>query len=140
MASLNHIGIAISDLPQMTKLFGLLNLKIDHSEKVLEQGVVTHFLPLPLPTSGKPSSLELLEPIRSEEGTIALFLKKKGPGIHHLAFSVNKGELDPLSERLRNEGFRLIYEQSQSGAHGMRVNFIHPGSAGGILVELTEPG
>lgn len=139
MAQLNHIGIAINDLPQMTKLFGLLNLKINHSEPVPEQAVTTHFLPLPLPTPGKTSNLELLVPLTAD-GTIAKFLKKKGPGIHHLAFSVEKGELEPLTVRLRSEGFRLLYEQSEPGAHQMRVNFIHPASAGGILIELMEPG
>jgi len=136
MAALDHIGIAIHDLPQMTKLFGLLNLKIKYSEPVPEQGVITHFLPLPA-TAGA-SQLELLEP-SDPEGTIALFLKKKGPGIHHLAFAVGSGELDGLSERLRSEGFRLIYDTARAGAHRKRVNFIHPASAGGILIELTEP-
>ena len=137
MAALDHIGIAINDLPQMTKLFGLLNLNVNQSEPVPEQGVVTHFLPL-LPAAGGTPALELLEPT-DPEGTIALFMKKKGPGIHHLAFSVGQGDLDGLSQRLRSEGFRLIYETARAGAHGKRVNFIHPASAGGILIELTEP-
>ena len=137
MASLNHIGIAINNLPLMTKLFGLLNLKINHTESVPEQGVITHFLPLP--KTEKTSSLEFLEPT-DPEGTVAKFMKKKGPGIHHLSFSLNKGELDSLSKRLRSEGFQLLYDHAQAGAHGMRVNFIHPASAGGILIELMEPG
>jgi methylmalonyl-CoA/ethylmalonyl-CoA epimerase len=80
--------------------------------------------------------LETIDP----EGVVAKFIQKKGPGIHHLAFEVGQGELEYLSEKLKKEGYRLIYDRSQSGAHGMKVNFIHPGSAGGILIELTEPG
>jgi methylmalonyl-CoA/ethylmalonyl-CoA epimerase len=138
MANLNHIGIAISNLPQMTKLFGLLNLQINHIESMPEQGVMTHFLPLPESEAGHPTTLEFLEPL-SPDGTVAKFIQKKGPGIHHLAFSVSPGELEPLCQRLRGEGFRLLYESSQRGAHGMMINFIHPSSAGGILIELTEP-
>ncbi|MEO5970551.1 MAG: VOC family protein [Bdellovibrionia bacterium] len=139
MASLNHIGIAINNLPLMTKLFGLLNLKIDHSEAVPTESVMTHFLPLPLHGLENSFNLEFLEPLDPEKGPIANFLKKKGPGIHHLAFSVNPGELELLSERLRKEGFRLIYDKAQPGAHGAKVNFIHPAFAGGILIELMEP-
>jgi hypothetical protein len=56
-----------------------------------------------------------------------------------LSFLVNKGELDPLCARLREEGYRLIYEAARPGAHAMRVNFIHPASASGILIEVMEP-
>lgn len=134
MATLNHIGIAVSDLPAIQRLFSLLGLQVNHTEPVPEQGVITHFLPLPV----KPGHLELLE-VTDPEGTVAQFLKKKGPGIHHLSFQVGKGELDSLCERLRAEGVRLTYEQPKAGAHQMRINFIHPASAGGMLIEIMEP-
>jgi methylmalonyl-CoA epimerase len=135
MATLNHIGIAVADLEGMKKLFSLLDLNVQHVELVKEQGVNAHFLPLP-PVQ---SHLELLEPIDSN-GTIAQFLQKRGPGIHHLSFQVEKGQLNPLCERLRGAGYRLTYEQPKSGAHGMRINFIHPSTSGGILIEVMEPG
>jgi methylmalonyl-CoA epimerase len=135
MASLNHIGIAVKDLTRMKELFSILDLTAEHSEKVPDQGVMTHFLPLPL----EQGNLELLEPI-DPAGTVAQFIQKRGPGIHHLSFSVKKGELNSLCSRLRSSGFRLIYDHPRPGAHGMKVNFIHPASAGGILVEVMEPG
>lgn len=134
MATLNHIGIAINDLPRMKKLFSILGLEVDHVESVPEQGVKTHFLPLPLDQG----SLELLE-VQDPEGVIAKFIQKKGPGIHHLSFSLSRGELMPLCVKLKQSGFELIYEQSKLGAHGMRVNFIHPRTSGGILIEVMEP-
>ena len=134
MATLNHIGIASSAIPGMAKLFALLGLKVTHVEPVPEQGVVAHFLPLP----ADHAHLELLEPL-DPEGTVAQFLKKRGPGIHHLAFEVVRGELDELCNRLRTEGYRLIFPQAKPGAQGARVNFIHPASAGGILIEIMEP-
>lgn len=117
----------------MKKLFGLLDLKTTHTEPVPEQGVVTHFLPLPV----APSTVELLEPT-DPNGTVAQFIQKRGPGIHHLAFSVEKGELDPLCKRLREAGYRLTYAEPKAGAHGMKINFIHPATAGGILIEVME--
>ena len=134
MAKLNHIGIAVADLPGMKKLFSLLNFEVQHVEPVPDQGVITHFLPLPLAQS----NLELLEPINSE-GTVAQFIKRKGPGIHHLSFLVDKGQLGPLCEQLRQEGYRLIFEQPKAGAHDMKVNFIHPSCCGSILIEVMEP-
>src|SRR5688572_27004966 len=102
MTTLNHIGIAVQDLPGMKKLFSLLNLQINHTEAVPEQGVMTHFVPLP----SSETSLEFLEPV-DQNGTVAQFIQKRGPGIHHLSFCVEKGELDPLCERLRAAGYRL---------------------------------
>lgn len=134
MAILNHIGIAVSQLPEIKRLFDLMGLKVQHTEDVPDQGVRTHFLPLPV-EQGHLELLEVLDP----EGTVAQFIKKRGPGIHHLSFLFKAGELEPLCAKLRQEGYRLIYDQPRMGAHAMRINFIHPGSAGGILIELMEP-
>ena len=132
-ATLNHIGIAVSQLPELKKLFSLLGLETTHTEAVPDQGVVTHFLPLPR----EQASLELLE-VSDPQGTVAKFIQKRGPGIHHLSFEVPSGELDGLCTRLAKDGYRLIYDLPRAGAHQMRVNFIHPASAGGILIEVIE--
>ena len=134
MATLNHIGIAVQNLPELKKLFSLLGFQVEHTEAVPEQGVVTHFLPLPR----EQGYLELLQ-VTDPEGIVAKFIQKRGPGIHHLSFLLQKGELDALCERLKEEGYRLIYDMPRLGAQGMRVNFIHPASAGGILLEVMEP-
>jgi methylmalonyl-CoA epimerase len=136
MANLDHIGIAVANLPELKKLFSLLGFSTHHEEDVPDQGVKTHFLPLSLQTNS--GHLELLE-VTDPEGTVAKFIAKRGPGIHHLSFSVKKGELDPLCAKLRSAGYRLIYDQPKAGAHAMRINFIHPASAGGILMEVMEP-
>jgi methylmalonyl-CoA/ethylmalonyl-CoA epimerase len=135
MVFLNHIGIAVANLPELKRLFALLEFNAASSEAVPEQGVITHFLPIQLDATG--GNLELLEPT-DPEGTVAKFLQKRGPGIHHLSFTVQRGQLDNLLGKLRANGIRLIYEKPKSGAHGMRINFIHPASAGGMLIELME--
>lgn len=132
-AHLNHIGVAVKDLPAVTRLLQIIGLSSDSTEDVPEQGVRTHFFPLPK----EQTYVELLEPT-DPQGTVAQFIAKRGPGIHHLSFEVARGELDPLCERLRQEGFKLIYEQPRMGAHNMKVNFIHPAGAGGMLIEVME--
>ena len=136
MATLNHIGIAVANLPELKKLFGLLGMAPTHTESVPEQGVNTHFLPLRVESAG--SHFEFLE-VLDPKGTVAQFIQRRGPGIHHLSFRVDQGALEPLSARLRDAGYRLIYEQPKRGAHGMMINFIHPQTAGGILIEIMEP-
>ena len=130
---LNHIGVAVQNLPEMQKLFSLLGLKVTGTELVPDQGVTTHFLTLP---EGR-ASIELLE-VTDPEGTVAKFIAKRGPGIHHLSFTVDFGKLDALCSELRAEGIRLVYNIPKKGAHSMRINFIHPASAGGILLEVME--
>jgi methylmalonyl-CoA/ethylmalonyl-CoA epimerase len=135
MVTLNHIGIATAaGNSQLEKLFHLLGIAKGPSEKVAEQGVNVHFFS---PT-GEPPHLELLE-VEDPEGTVAQFIKKRGPGIHHLSFLVMPGTLVSLCEKLTQENFKLIYPEPKKGAQNMSINFIHPSTAGGVLIELMEP-
>jgi methylmalonyl-CoA/ethylmalonyl-CoA epimerase len=72
-----------------------------------------------------------------ETSTIAKFIDKRGPGIQQLAYRVS--DLDALSERLRDQGVRLLYDAPRRGTANSRINFIHPKDSGGVLVELVEP-
>ena len=134
MIQLDHIGIAVADLTAMQKLFQILGLSITNIENVPDQGVAAHFIPLPQTET----KLELLVPLKSGDGTVAQFMTKRGPGIHHLSFRVGHGELEPISQKLIDAGYRLIYPTPKNGAHQRRINFIHPSSAGGILIEIME--
>jgi methylmalonyl-CoA epimerase len=136
--SLNHIGIATENGPesgtaQLDRLFRILGIQKGISESVPDQGVNVHFFNL----EGSPPHLELLE-VQDPQGSVARFIEKRGPGIHHLSFLVESGGLDPLCETLKTAGYRLTYESPRKGAQNMRINFIHPATAGGVLVELME--
>lgn len=125
---LDHIGIAIRSLAD-AKLYAALGLNTDWVETVETQGVKTAFL------SVGDSNIELLEPL-SADSPVAKFIEKRGEGIHHICFRVT--DLDAHLERLKREGFRLINEAPVPGAHGCRVAFLHPSTASGVLVELSE--
>ena len=83
------------------------------------------------------TSVELLEPT-SDESSLAKFIRERGEGLHHIAFAVE--DIERSMEELKGKGFRFVYEKPADGKFGSRVNFIHPKTAGGVLVELTQNG
>lgn len=134
LVTLNHIGIATeTGNHQLEKLFNILGISRGISEAVPEQGVSVHFFS---PT-GEAPHLELLE-VKDPNGSVSKFIQKRGPGIHHLSFKVEFGKFDSLCEKLIKEGFKFTYSEPKLGAQNMRINFIHPATAGGVLIELME--
>ena len=126
---LDHIGIATPGI-QDDNFFSLLGLFDGGQEEVPSEKVKVGFYG----TENK-ANIELLEPL-SKESPIAKFLEKRGPGIHHICFRVQG--IDELVQNLKAKGVRFINEEPRPGAHNCRVVFIHPKSAGGVLVELSE--
>ena len=81
------------------------------------------------------TKIELIEPL-DNDSAISNFLEKRGPGIHHICIQVEN--LDRALDELRLKNVRLIDQKPRIGAGGARIAFIHPESAGGILIELEE--
>ena len=129
--SFDHAAVATRDPRKLKQVLMLMGLVDEGSEPVPSQGVVTHFLK-PEPSLPAVEILEVTDPA----GTVAKFLDKKGAGIHHLSFRVTN--LDALCAELRKAGVRLTYDAPKPGAHHTRVNFIHPESTGGVLLEISE--
>ena len=82
-----------------------------------------------------PVTLELLEP-RAKDHTVAKFLEKRGPGLHHVSLEV--GDIGAALARCEQAGIPLIDRTPRAGAHGSRVAFLHPKGLGGVLFELEE--
>jgi len=78
------------------------------------------------------SRVELLEALTAES-TIAKFIAKRGAGIHHIALRVP--DFAGTIGTLKDSGARLLGEP-RIGAGGHRYVFVHPGSTGGVLLEL----
>lgn len=130
MNKIEHIGIAVADLKIAGSLYEkLLNTTIYKVEDVASEGVKTAFL-----QSG-PNKIELLE-ATAAYSPIAKFLDKKGEGIHHIAFEVD--DIKAEMARLKSEGFVLLSDEPKLGADNKLVCFVHPKSAGGVLVELVQ--
>jgi methylmalonyl-CoA epimerase len=129
-AYLDHVGIAVRDLGAALAFYrDALGLEVEGAEEVASQRVRAHFIP-----AGS-ASLELLEATGSDS-TIARYIEKRGPGLHHITLRV-----DNVSEalaQLKARGVRLIDEAARPGAEGAMVAFIHPSSTHGVLVELKQ--
>lgn len=130
MQKIEHIGIAVQNLEEGEALYKrLLGTDPYKRESVESEKVTTSFF------RQGPNKIELLAPI-GDDGPISKFLEKKGPGIHHIAYAVT--DILAEMERLRSEGFRLLNEEPKVGADNKYVCFVHPKSAGGVLVELCQ--
>ncbi len=130
---IEHIGIAVESIDEMVPYYrDALGLEYGGEEVVEEQKVRVAFFGI-----GE-SSIELLE-ATSEDSSIAKFLAKRGPGIHHIAVRVD--DIERALTQHEENGAQLIDKTPRIGAHNMRIAFVHPRSTGGVLVELCQsPG
>lgn len=129
MSQIDHLGIAVKSLAEAKKFYEKLGLKPMPDETVDAEQVRLSMVPV-----GE-SRIELLEPT-SPDSTIAKFLAKRGEGLHHVALNVE--DLSATVERLKANGTRLISDEIKIGAGGHLYVFVHPSSAGGVLLELVE--
>ena len=130
ITQLDHIGIAVSDLDAAMELYrGIFGVKEYHRETVEDQGVAVASFQL-----GE-IRVELTAPT-NDDSPIAKFIKKRGEGIHHVAFRSDSIEED--LKRMKDNDIRLINETPQLGAHEMLIAFLHPKSTGGVLIELCS--
>lgn len=128
--TIEHLGIAVHDLAAATDLYTrLLGATPYKTEVVATEKVTTVFF-----RTGE-SKVELLAGT-APDSPITRFLEKKGEGIHHVAFGV--ADIRAEMRRLRSEGFELLSEEPRPGADNKLVCFVHPRSAGGVLVELCQ--
>jgi methylmalonyl-CoA epimerase len=128
-AKIDHLGIAVKSIASAKAFYEKLGLAVSPEEIVPGEQVRLVMVPV-----GE-SRLELLEPT-SETSTIAKFLSKRGEGLHHVCLRVP--DLASAVERLKRDGVRLVSEEIKVGAGGHRYLFVHPSSAGGVLLELVE--
>lgn len=130
-AVLDHVAIAVKNISTSKKLYEDLGFKFRGPEEVVQtQNVKTVFANI-----DNHAHLELLEPL-SETGAIADFISKNGEGIHHIAFLVD--DVGKKQDEMIKKGYRFIYEKPQLGANNKLINFIHPKSAGGVLIEISQ--
>lgn len=131
---IDHVGIAVPDLDEAIAMYEkAFGMRCVHTEVNEEQGVREAMLEV----GDSGSYVQLLAPL-SPDSPIGKFLDRSGPGIQQMAYRVDS--IDEVSDHLRAQGMRLLYDAPKNGTAGSRVNFVHPKSAGGVLVELVEPG
>lgn len=129
LEGLHHIGIAVRSITEALPRWTALGLVLDSVDEVPTEKVRVAVL-----LAGD-TRIELLEPTAADS-PIAVFLQKRGPGIHHLAFQV--GDCQRSIDALAAAGVPLTTTTARPGAHGCKVAFVHPRHLGGVLAELVE--
>lgn len=130
ISKFSHVGVAVKDLDAACTMYrSLLGVSEDGTEEVADQKVRLAFFHVGA------ISLELTQ-ATSPDSPISKFIEKRGEGVHHLSFEVD--DIRAELARLKAAGFQLIDETPRIGAGGCLIAFIHPKSAGGILIELSQ--
>jgi methylmalonyl-CoA/ethylmalonyl-CoA epimerase len=134
---IDHVAVCVPDidaaLARYAEVFGLVGQGREASAELETEAVL-----LPIGDS----NIELISPHGphgphgKEGGVLSRFLEKRGPGLHHIALSVEN--LDGALAFLTALGVPLVDASPKVGARGHRVAFIHPKATGGVLVELVE--
>lgn len=125
----HHVGVAVHAIDEAMRFYGdQLGLAVVDRQELADRSLKVAFV-----QAGN-TLIELLEPT-SPETTVARFLERRGPGLHHLCF----GTLDIQAHlrELKDRGVGLLDEVARPGAHG-DVAFLQPRDTFGVLVELIQ--
>ena len=126
---IDHVGIAVESIEEARGFYETLGLDVSHIEEVPQEGVRVAMI-----DCGE-STIELLE-ATTPDSPIAKFIERRGPGMHHLCLASTDVGADDAT--LQAAGYRLLRDEPTRGAGGCWVQFVHPKSAGGVLVELSQ--
>lgn len=125
-----HLGYAVEDIETASEFYREnFGATPGEPEVVEEQGTIATMFRV-----GE-SSIELVQPTR-QDSPVGKFLAKRGEGFHHVAFEVD--DLKVALAELKRNGVELIDEEPRRGAGGMKIAFVHPTGAFGVLTELVE--
>lgn len=127
---IEHIGIAVRSIEEARGFYEALGLSVEAVEELPHEGVRVALIPC------GDSRIELLEST-GDESPIAKFLARRGPGLHHVCLASDDIKADDAA--LREAGYRVVRPEPTRGAGGCWVQFVHPASTGGVLLELSQP-
>ena len=128
--TIDHIGIATSSLDESQQLWAILGFTQGEDQINSEHGVKIRFM-----HGNNSTRIELLEPL-GDDTPVGKFIYKNGPGVQQIAVRV--ADIEETISRLLSAGVRMVSEAPTLGADGHRIAFVHPSSAGGVLIELVE--
>ena len=125
---LAHIGVACKNLDDSIAFFeenfgGVLNTSLG------DKGKMNFGLHISAMVRVGTVTFELMEPTKEGVGPVGGFIAKRGEGLHHISMKV--GDYKVAKEDFESKEMRIMDT-------GGPMGFIHPKSAKGILIELTE--
>lgn len=129
---LDHVGIVVNNLDESISLYEeILGVKPISVRDVPTQSVRAAFF-----EAGNGVVVELIEPLNSNSG-VYRFLQKRGQGIHHICFEVDRVD-DELKE-MAEKGITPIEPEGKTDITG-RIGFLHPRATRGVLIEFAQHG
>jgi methylmalonyl-CoA/ethylmalonyl-CoA epimerase len=129
---IEHVAIAVADLDVALATYQAVFGLVAAGEREVVASQKTEAVRLPIGES----NIELIAPKGNE--SLARFLERRGPGLHHIAIEVEN--IEGAIAFLEGLGVALIDRSPRVGAEGHKVAFVHPKSTGGVLVELVDKG
>jgi methylmalonyl-CoA epimerase len=127
---IDHVGIAVDDLEAAVERYRrTLGVEPSHRERVEDQGVEEVLF------SAGTSFIQLLGAL-GPDTPVGVFLAKRGPGVHHVAYRVE--DVAVSLSRLRDEGITPIDQVPRRGSRDTLIAFVHPRDMEGVLVELVQ--
>jgi methylmalonyl-CoA epimerase len=130
MNSVDHIGIAVTDLEASIRLYSeSFGLTLTHREVLPLEQIEVAFM------SGVGTSIELITTNKSDT-PLGRSLASRGPGLHHLCFETT--DIREELQRLEAIGHTLIDREPRIGSRGKLIAFLHPRTSGGALIELCQ--
>lgn len=130
ISHIDHIAIVVKNIEQARTFYeNALGLCVSHQEDIPERGIRVAFIPI-----GK-TNIELIEPLH-DSSEVSQFINTRGPGLHHIA--LRSTNIDDAQKTIQKEGAVLVYKEARDGAHQTKINFVHPKSTGGVLIEIVS--
>lgn len=131
LKQISHVALAVGNLDRACEFYrDVLGMEIVERKMVPEQKAEVAFVDM-----GGTARLELIAPT-SDDSPVAKSIAKKGPGLHHICFAVDK--IEDRLDYLADHGIKLVDAKPRQGAEGGKIAFLHPTSTLGALVEFCE--
>jgi len=128
---IHHVGVAVDDLDGALETYtGVLGGTLEHRASLADQGVEAAAV---LVGAGR---VELLA-ATGDDTAVGRFVAKRGPGMHHIAYSVD--DVGAALRDLAASGIELIDTEPRRGLFGLEVAFVHPDAVHGVLTEVVSP-
>lgn len=129
---LNHIAIAVPDLPGSIALYrDTLGADVSDPQDLPDHGVTVVFITL------NNTKVELLHPFGTDSPIAGFLAKHPDGGMHHICYEV--ADIADASAKLVSDGARILGDGTPKiGAHGNPVIFLHPKDFNGVLIELEQ--
>lgn len=130
LTEIDHVAIAVTDLEAAVAYYAeTFGAAVVHRERVESDGVEEALIKV------ADSYIQLLTPI-SPTSPVAVFLEKRGEGLHHVGYRV--ADCAAALQSVKDHGGRVIDETPRPGSRGTTVAFVHPKGAFGTLIELVQ--